>query len=61
MAALSNPPLILTFNYQTEKDQREESEANRFIEELESAIPSLLPNSTPLTAKLLLVFWALSL
>lgn len=48
---------------QSEKEQREESTANRFIGELEASISKLaiVPDSSPLTPKLALIFWALSL
>lgn len=40
---------------------REQVEASRFIKDLEDGIASSVPESDPLTARLLLVFWALSL
>ena len=46
---------------QTDKEQKEEIEATRFMEELEGLLHGLLPDSSLLTAKLLVVFWALSL
>lgn len=47
----------------SEKDQRDEAAAKRFITDLEASISklSIVPDSSPLTAKLVLIFWALSL
>ncbi|CAM9931475.1 unnamed protein product, partial [Ectocarpus sp. 12 AP-2014] len=47
----------------TEREQRDEAIAKRFIGELEASITelSIVPESSPLTAKLILIFWALSL
>ena len=48
---------------QSKKDQQEEAAAKHFIVDLEASISklSIVPDSSPLTAKLVLIFWGLSL
>lgn len=44
-------------------EQRDEAVAKRFIGKMEASISKLaiVPDSSPITAKLVLIFWALSL
>lgn len=46
---------------QKEVDEGVVTAADTYIRGLEADIQTLLPNTEPLTAKLLVVFWALSL